>query len=605
MNSMNKAFNSRLFQNISIAVFFAAFFLYFAFYNRYHLSYLEQNQLFRYDLNYVSDFLLKPGSFISLVGAFITQFFNISWIAAVLMLLVGLLLFFLSQNIFNFYRIKGVVFSFIPVVFLASLHSNHNYLLANSFGWLISLAVFLNYLKISHSRSRYLFGLLSFIVLYYLAGMFSFLTLLLFIIHELLYQKEKDRVYYILAAVVLSILIPFLAWKLIFLIDLKTAWLLPISIISLLSYCLFFSLMAIYYPLIIIIVLLYYSITQKAALNFYWNLKHIVTGVIILFMAIALMIKNAYDPKNELFLNIEASYQASKWNKVFALSKQYPGYNQLVMYYTNLALYRSGMLADKLFGFRQSGTNGLWLDWKRNEIAPFYGGELYYQLGYNNEAFRWAFEAMEVKGLNPRSLKSLALTSIINRDYAIAGKFLNYLDQTLFYRSWANHYRILITDTTAIFKFPEINEKRQLLVKEDFISDINSKLFELTQLLENHPNNRMAYEYMMVSFLLKKDMESFAANIYRLKELGYKKIPQHFEEALILYSGITKRNMVPEGLIISADTQKRFHDYATLFASNRYSMNKAAEVLYKDFGNTFWYYMQFVNDAANSNSRTH
>jgi hypothetical protein len=363
--------------------------------------------------------------------------------------------------------------------------------------------------------------------------------------------------------------------------------------------------MAIYYLVIITFVLLYYKISQNTTLGFYWNnLKHIISGVVIMLIAVIILFNIAYDPKNELFLNIDANYQASKWDKVLALSNQYPGNNQLVMYYTNLALYKSGMLADKLFSFNQSGTSGLWLDWKRNEIAPFYGGELYYHLGYNNEAFRWSFEAMEVKGLNPRSLKRLVLTSIINRDYTIAGKFLNYLDQTLFYRNWANRYRVLIKDTTAVSRYPEIIEKRLLLIKEDFISGTNSQPFELTQLLINHPDNRMAFEYLMVYFLLKKDMESFAANVYRLKEMGYQRIPQHFEEALILYTGITKRNVLPDGLIISTATQKRFHDYANLFALNRYSMNQAAKALYKDFGNTFWYYMQFADDDAKSNVET-
>ena len=599
---MNSRFGPSFFRLTGIAVFFSAFFLYFAFYNRYHLSYLEQSQLFRYDPVYVSEFLQKPGGFIVLTGAFITQFFSISWIAAMLMSLLGLFLFLISQNIFGFYKLKGVVFSLVPVLFFASLQSNHNYLLTNTIGWLISLTVFLYYIRINPGKSRYLFGCLSFVILYYLAGIFSLLTILLFILHELLYQKEKGRFYFILSIIILSILLPFLAWKFIFLIDPKNACLLPVSLTFLPSYFLFFLLLAIYYPATITFVLLYYNISQKTSISFYWNnFRHIIAGVVILLIAAIILLKIAYDPKNELFLKIDAYYQASKWDKLLALSNQYPGNNQLVMYYTNLALYKSGMLPDKLFSYKQSGTSGLWLDWKRNETTPFFGGELYYHLGYNNEAFRWAFEAMEVKGLNPRSLKRLVLTSIINRDYAIAGKYLNYLDQTLFYRNWANHYRILLTDTAAIYQYPEICEKRQLLIQEDFISGVNSQPYELSQLLKNHPNNRMAFEYLMVSFLLKKDMHSFAANIYRLKELGYQDIPQHFEEALILYAGITKGIKLPEGLIISAATKKRFHDYAVLFASNRYSMNKSAEALYKDYGNTFWYYMQFADDGDKSN----
>jgi hypothetical protein len=108
----------------------------------------------------------------------------------------------------------------------------------------------------------------------------------------------------------------------------------------------------------------------------------------------------------------------------------------------------------------------------------------------------------------------------------------------------------------------------------------------------------MSFEYLMTSFLLNKNLEAFAANIYRLNELRYPKIPRHFEEALILYSGILKKNIVPEGYEISAETKQRFHAYAQLFAHNRNSLNKAAEVLYRDFSNTFWYYLQFSDNGS-------
>lgn len=595
---MKNSYNSKMLKIISIAVFFIAFFLYFFIYNRYHLSYLEQNQLFRYNLGYLSELLQKPGGIIAIIGGFVTQFFTISWVAAILLSLFGFLIFLLSQSINRFYKLNGVLFSLLPVVFLASLHSNHNYLVTCTIGLVIFLADFTYYIKIRNRWARYLFGILSFVILYFVAGIFSMMAMMLFIVHELLYEKEKNRIYFVLTAIVLSIFLPQFASKYIYLVDLKTAWLLPVSPISMASNSLFLLIMTVYYPLIIIVVLLYYGISKQSSVSFKWNLRHLVPGSVILLMAVFMMLKFAYDPRNELFLKIDNNYHNSKWDKVLTLSKHYPGSNQLVMYYTNLALYKSGKLPDVMFDFQQSGTSGLWIDWKRNETAPFFGGEIYYNLGYNNEAFRWAFEAMEVKGLNPRSLKRLVLTSIINRDYNIAGKFLNYLDQSLFYRNWANHYRILLKDTTQIYRYPEIVEKRKLFVKEDFIAGVNSQVYELYQLLKNHPNNRMAFEYLMMSFLLNKDMESFAANIYRLEELGYQKIPRHFEEAIILYSGIAKKNILPEGLMISAATQKRFHDYATLFASNRYSMKKSAEVLHNDFGNTFWYYMQFMNGDA-------
>jgi hypothetical protein len=47
--------------------------------------------------------------------------------------------------------------------------------------------------------------------------------------------------------------------------------------------------------------------------------------------------------------------------------------------------------------------------------------------------------------------------------------------------------------------------------------------------------------------------------------------------------------------MISSTTRERFHDYARIFAANRFDMDQAARNLHSKFGSTFWFYMQFVN----------
>jgi hypothetical protein len=89
----------------------------------------------------------------------------------------------------------------------------------------------------------------------------------------------------------------------------------------------------------------------------------------------------------------------------------------------------------------------------------------------------------------------------------------------------------------------------------------------------------------------------FAANISRLQDIGYASIPRHYEEALILFEGLTRQNPVPAGYRISDATRERFHQYAGIFAQNRYDMNKAANALHRDFGDTYWFYMQFAPDS--------
>lgn len=591
---MESGSDNKLLNYTVICISCIGFFLYFGVFNRHHLSYLEQNQLFRYNTDYIAGFFQNPGGLITFLDSFLTQFFCYTWVGALILTLNGFGILLLSRYIFKQIGQPGILFSLMPLMLLAALHSNHNYPLSVSLGWLHALAFYALYSRIENDTQRFVSGITFFIISYFLAGIFAFLMIALCILYEVLYRKGHLRYYLIAVILIVVLVIPYLGWRYIYLIDLRQAWFQPVVFSSLYPVRVFLFLMSLYYPVVFLVNSFMLKVLAKTEFNFSWRWPFLVPGTLLYLISIFMLVKFAYDRNNELFLKIDAHYQSSSWKKVLTLSNRYHGHNQLVLYYTNLALYNNGELADKMFQYRQYGTSGLWLEWKRNETAPFFGGEIYYQLGYTNEAYRWAFEAMEAKGLNPRSLKRLANTSIINRKYEVAEKYLHFLDQTLFYRKWAKERQRLIADTTLIFLQKELMDRRRLLITNDFIADINLNSHLLNKLLEAHPDNRMAFEYMMASFLLSKDLEAFAGNIYRLKDLGYKKIPIHYEEALVLYAGLSHKDVVPPGYSISRDTRERFHNYASIFARNRYSMDQAARALSGDFGNTFWYYMQFV-----------
>jgi hypothetical protein len=100
----------------------------------------------------------------------------------------------------------------------------------------------------------------------------------------------------------------------------------------------------------------------------------------------------------------------------------------------------------------------------------------------------------------------------------------------------------------------------------------------------------------MASMLLEKNLSGFAANIFRLKELGYESVPVHYEEALLAYMSYTKKNIIPEGYAINVTTQNRFSDYANMFFSFGDNPETAAKAMYSKFGKTYWYYLKFINN---------
>lgn len=578
---------------MTAAFFFLAHFIYFRFFNCYHLVYQEQTQLFLYNTEYFSSFLAKPGGLSSYLGAFMIQFYQNPTAAALIVTLISIALFFISQSILHYYRVNGILYSIIPVILLAALQSCQLYLPGTSAGLLISCLFFAIYISIDNYKYRYLLGFTGSALLYVIAGSFAFLAAFLCVIHELTFSKSPLRYFASSGYILLSVLIPAISAKLIYYINTEQTWfsLIPFELKR--SMLPFVLAMLLYFPLLLIFLKFWITITKREFRSD-WNWKSVPAGIIVIISLSFLLIKYSLDRKTEILLRIDHYVQKAEWNKALEYSFRYPGTNQLVLYYGNMAMYKTGQMGDKMFHLPQAGIAGLLLEWKRNEVAPFFGGEVFYQLGYISEAYRWAFEAMVAIGQNPRSLKRLVITSIIRDDVSVAQHYINILNETLFYRKWVQHYQKFLDNPDLPVQDKEIIEKRHFEMHTDILASLEGRDIGLLRLLQDHPDNRMAFEYYMASLMLNKDLDAFASNVYRLGDLGYSYIPVHYEEAMLAYMDHTKKNIVPAGYSISRETLIRLSGYLEIYNSAR-DRNSAARSLYKEYGGTYWFYMNFVN----------
>lgn len=101
---------------------------------------------------------------------------------------------------------------------------------------------------------------------------------------------------------------------------------------------------------------------------------------------------------------------------------------------------------------------------------------LYYYLGYMNGAQREAFEYNEpTEGMMvPAAVKILALTNIAQGNYAVAEKYLNYLDHTLFYSDWAQKYRKFLYNDKAVERDSELGPRRKSCNEIESIPETNT-----------------------------------------------------------------------------------------------------------------------------------
>ena len=413
------------------------------------------------------------------------------------------------------------------------------------------------------------------------------------ILHELLFRREKKHYIISIFYVITAGLVPYLSARLIFYIQPDKIFTYPVitELHSISLYALI--LLFVWTPLILLAGFLSNKIQSLRNRLLPWSITSFLAGMIIIVLMAFMVYKLAYNKMAEMMLGIDHHVQKAEWNKVLKLSDRYPGYNILVIHYTNLALYNSGILMDKMFDYPQIGSQGLRLKWQRN-LNLFFGGEIFSQLAYNNESIHWAFEALVAKGLNPRSLKKLTVGCIVNGNYDIARKYLSILNRTLFYRKWARQRVRYLSDPGLTKEDPEISQSSNLLVRSNFFSEVNG--LNLMDLLRNHPENKMAYEYLLASLLLDRNLDDFAKVAVNLKLYGYKGIPLHIEEALIFYDFYENQKIVPEGYSFREETIDRFNDYARTYSKFRSDRKVAAYELRKKYGKTYWYYLQFPDN---------
>lgn len=268
----------------------------------------------------------------------------------------------------------------------------------------------------------------------------------------------------------------------------------------------------------------------------------------------------------------------------------------------NRALYHCGRLGDGLFSLPQrAGGKGLFLASDQCQLLPLRASDLFLDLGLVNEAQHWAHEAMSVAGETAWNLQRLVQVNEIKSDPLVADKYLAKLRKTLWYDRTAGaggRHALLGQDPSTC---PDAAEVRASMPASDFLCSPSEPERALEELAKN-TRNRMAFEYLMAYCLLEGDLSRFVSHLTGLKDLGYTRIPRHFEEALLIYLQVTGQRDIalPAGLAISQQTRDRFADFDHILSSHRGDRQAAQAELTAKHKDTYWFYAQYYYKPSGS-----
>lgn len=325
-----------------------------------------------------------------------------------------------------------------------------------------------------------------------------------------------------------------------------------------------------------------------------------------IFVVLLILLPFKLIDQNEKKKHLIEFYAYNKeWGKLIKVMDEKALNDYTLVFQANRALYFTGNYLDNACKIPQKfGTHSLLIEHNVNKSILMPTSDIYYDLGLINEARHWAHEAYTSFGNQPRILKRLVEVNIISQKYNTAKKYILLLKKSLTHRNWALEQEKLLFNETLISTHNEYSTKRNQLAQTDFFANSHvpaENLFNLT----NQPGyHKMAFDYLILYYLLRHEIVYVINNTHQFKEYGYKTLPRLVQEGIVLLMAKTQNKTINlNGYQIDAGNFERFKDYSKLYALYKNNDKKAKEILDKKFGDSYWYYIHFYSPITRTGKK--
>ncbi len=260
-----------------------------------------------------------------------------------------------------------------------------------------------------------------------------------------------------------------------------------------------------------------------------------------------------------------------------------------------LALYHTGQLGDEMFRYRQRSLADLFSEPKAawNVGSYFQVSRLLLELGQVNLAEKYASEALEVMGGLPEVLEHLAIINVVKDRPETARVFLNALAKNPVHGKTAREMLRRLEEDASQESDPRIERIRRAMVTSDrLVADMTAEDL-LHALLDKDPHNKMAFEFLMAYYLCDRRTDRVIAGIDRLEELSYRRIPRHYQEAIIVYWGVPTGSPRIAGYRLDAETIRRGEEAWKTIATAPTPKEGASRGMAAGFGDTYFFYFLY------------
>lgn len=568
-----RSFIHKHLQGILSLLFAVAVALFWAFPYRCALSYQEQYQLFLFTPSYFTERISVPGGLADYAAEFITQFYYVYAIGAILLALV---FFCLQRLTWVLMRRSGVsrswyLLSFIPAVALWALMGNENVLLSFAIALLGMEELMFHYIIVrDHSRgwvAPAVYLLIAVPVGYWLFGPVVIGVALSATYNPYRpYETSQTLPERAVKSNSQTLLTPY-GWALLsVLYFVLIVWLCG-HFLQYPYYKLFGGINYFRYPGIIpVMQWIVAALFALPLVVFYLPrlegkkaVRAEIAQLTIIMLATVPLLHFSFDRATYELIDYDYLVRTHQWQRIIEKAEKRQASSPMSVSCVNLALAMQGQLCDRLFEFYQNGAEGLFPTFTRDMTSPLPTAEAFYQLGMVNDAERYAFEAQEAipnYRKSGRLTRRIAQCEIINGNYAVAAKYLRMLEHSLFYRQWAKSQERFLYNSAAVKADPEYGRLGDIRIKRHDYLFSDQEMDQMLGLLlvdNKKYDNRMAYEYLIAYELLQRDLGRFMQYYPLGRFVQFDHIPYAIQQVLI--GSWLQRHNTLQGMPYSVDRQ--------------------------------------------------
>ena len=572
---------------LSGVLLFVISFFWFSFPAEYVLIANRDLTLFICSPGYLASFLDRPGGLMEYAGAFLTQFYRFRFTGALVLSTVITGTYFACWSLIS--RVSGskdhFAIGILIAILLLGMHNYYPHQIGQTLGFMLSVCLVIR--LPSPGKNRALFLILTVPLFYLLAGGFIWFYCGLVLVDQLSVRRKVD-----IPAVLLASFYPLvtvlLSARLLFLDPLKELAVNPLPLGEEYGNSI--------WPYLFLGWMTFALVLAPGLIRILrWHSALARIGQSILSVLVLLLVMHfSFNRKNREFFHIEKLALSQDWDQLLAYAADHPSRNLFGVYYTNLALANQGKLCHALFQYPQSfGRRALCFNWEAKGEILRRGSDFFWTVRFVNEAHHWAYESMIIDGFTRRNLTMLIKTELVRGNYKVAEKYIDLLRKAMFQKKAARHYAGFLHHREAISGDPELGPRLRTRLDQDFFSDGVDLEINLRSLLANDSANLPAQDYLMALLLLEKEIDKIASALPDYLEASKGILPPLLEECLLVHK-ITNREEAGALPEVSPATLQRFDAYARMLRQYR-DRNEAARMLYPDFGNSFWFYLNFVS----------